>query len=85
MTSSSKSPLVKTLGAAMAASRISQNSLARAAGTSQPYVSQVMAGQRLPSAEWLDLVATAMKLSDERRGDLHRAAARAHGFKIDLT
>ncbi|MBL8552434.1 MAG: helix-turn-helix transcriptional regulator [Hyphomonadaceae bacterium] len=58
--------------------------MAKAAGSSQPYLNQVVRGERKPSADWLDLVADTMELTDEERAKLHRAGAKDQGFKIDL-
>jgi transcriptional regulator with XRE-family HTH domain len=64
---------------------MTQYAAAKATGASQSYLNQVVNGERLPSADWLETVAQALELSDEERARLHRAAARSHGFKIDLT
>lgn len=61
-----------------------QESLAYAIGRSQSYTNQIINGQKAPSARWADLVADALKLTAEERKKLHAAAARDHGFKIDL-
>jgi DNA-binding transcriptional regulator YdaS (Cro superfamily) len=63
----------------------SEKRAALTAGVSQPYFNQVANGARLPSAEWLNTVASAWGLTEAERIDLHRAAAKAHGFEIDLT
>jgi transcriptional regulator with XRE-family HTH domain len=73
------------LGDILAERGVSQQALARRAGVSQPYVNQVATGKRRASAGWIDMVATVLELSDEERERLHRAAAKDHGFKIDLT
>jgi transcriptional regulator with XRE-family HTH domain len=75
----------EALKASLAARGLSQYAAAKAAGTSQGFLTQVANGERLPSAEWLDVVATALNMKPRERGRLHRAAARSHGFKIDLT
>lgn len=68
-----------------AAGYASEKSAATAARVSQPYFNQVATGKRLPSAEWLNTVALAWGLDEPERVKLHRAAAKEHGFEIDLT
>jgi hypothetical protein len=48
-------------------------------------MNQVVTGKRLPSAEWLNIIATTLEMQPDERTQLHRAAAKAHGFEIDLT
>jgi hypothetical protein len=43
-----------------------------------------MAGRKSVSPQWADLVADAMKLDESARIELHRAAARDAGYKLDL-
>ncbi len=64
---------------------VSQYRVSKLSGLSQPYVNQVATGRRRASAEWIELIANALQLTPEEREALHRAAARDHGFKIDLT
>jgi transcriptional regulator with XRE-family HTH domain len=89
MTSRSPKPKSTEAGEALKASLaqrgLSQYAAAKAAGASQGFLNQVVNGERLPSAEWLEVIATALKMKPQERARLHRAAARAHGFKIDLT
>lgn len=59
-----------------------QVDLADSAGISQPYLNQMMTGRKKPSPEWVDIIASTLKLSEEKRRDLHLAAARDHGFKL---
>lgn len=61
-----------------------QYGVAASAGVSQPYLNQVVRGRRKPSADWIDLVADAMKLNAKERARLHRAGAVDNGFKIDI-
>lgn len=61
-----------------------QLDLANNTGASLAYMNQMMTGRRRPSAEWADLIADTMRLSDRQRVQLHRAAARDVGFKLDL-
>ena len=75
----------EALGEILAGRKLSQARAASASGFSQPYLNQVATGKRLPSADWVDTVANALGLSPEERERLHRAAAKDHGFKIDLT
>ncbi len=92
MTSNSKptkppsDDLAGVLGAlAGARGYASQSKAADAAGVSQPFYNQVANGQRLPSSDWLNCIAEAWALSPDERVALHRAAAKAHGFEIDLS
>jgi transcriptional regulator with XRE-family HTH domain len=74
-----------SLGDILSGRGLSQASAAARANISQPYFNQVVKGRRLASADWIDTVANALDLDDAEREKLHRAAARDHGFKIDLT
>jgi cyanate lyase len=74
-----------SVSAALAERRLSQVDLANALGRSPAYVNQTMTGTKPASAEWADLVADTLKLSRAKRAELHAAAARDHGFKLDLT
>jgi len=65
--------------------RLNQPQLAEKIGASKPYVNQMLTGRRKPSPEWVDLIADTLGLGDKERVELHRAAARDSGFKIDLT
>jgi cyanate lyase len=74
-----------SVSAALAERQLSQADLAEALGRSPAYLNQTMTGTKPASAEWADLVADALKLSRAKRAELHAAAARDHGFKLDLT
>jgi transcriptional regulator with XRE-family HTH domain len=65
--------------------QISQAELAVALGRSPAYLNQTMTGTKPASAQWADLIADVLKLSPAKRVELHAAAARDHGFKLDLT
>jgi transcriptional regulator with XRE-family HTH domain len=65
--------------------KISQRDLASAAGVSPSYVNHIMAGRKSVSPQWADLVADTLKLGESARIELHRAAARDAGYKLDLT
>jgi transcriptional regulator with XRE-family HTH domain len=80
-----KTLTAEALGEILAGRNVSQARVASAAGFSQPYVNQIATGKRLPPADWIDTVANALGLSPKERERLHRAAAKDHGFKIDLT
>lgn len=75
----------EALSALLSARGVSQYAVAKTSNTSQSYLNQVANGARLPSAGWLETISQALDLSDEERAALHRAAARSHGFKIDLS
>jgi transcriptional regulator with XRE-family HTH domain len=80
-----KTRLAASLGDILAGRGLSQASAAARAHISQPYFNQVATGRRRASAGWIETVANALQLDDEERAELHRAAARDHGFRIDLT
>ncbi|HKY20013.1 MAG TPA: helix-turn-helix transcriptional regulator [Vicinamibacterales bacterium] len=63
---------------------ISQSTVSKEMGVARPYLNRVIGGSELPSAKWLDTVALGLGLTDAQRIALHRAAARDHGFEIDL-
>ena len=65
--------------------QISQRELAAATGVSPSYVNHTMAGRKAVSPEWADLVADVMQLDEKARVELHRAAAKDAGYKLDLT
>jgi cyanate lyase len=71
--------------AALTERQISQADLADVLGRSRAYLNQTLTGVKPASAQWVDLVADALKLSHAKRAELHAAAARDHGFKLDLT
>lgn len=80
-----KTEVGASLGDILSERGISQAAAAARAEMSQPYFNQVVKGRRLASADWIDTVANALGLGRKERAELHRAAARDHGFKIDLT
>jgi len=61
---------------------VQQNELAASLSQSPSYVSQVLRGNKRPSALWIDLVADTLKLNDKQRKELHLKAARQLGFKL---
>jgi transcriptional regulator with XRE-family HTH domain len=61
-----------------------QARLAKEAGLSQPYVSDVLRGNRSPSGKWANVVADIFRLDQKERRKLHAAAARDNGFEIEL-
>ena len=73
------------LGEILSERGVSQYRVSKLSGLSQPYVNQVATGRRRASAEWIEVVANALELTPQERERLHRAAAKDHGFKIDLT
>ncbi len=85
MTTKPATETAAALGEILAERRVSQYRVSKLAGISQPYMNQVATGRRRASAEWIDLISNALDLTPEERERLHRAAARDHGFKIDLT
>lgn len=78
-------PFGEALNLALAERRLNQGDLAASVGTSVPYVNQTMTGSANVSPQWTDLVAQALALDPRRTVELHQAAARTAGFKLDLT
>jgi ribosome-binding protein aMBF1 (putative translation factor) len=70
---------------ALAESRMTQTELAEGLGKSVSYTNQVITGRKKPTPKWADLVADVMGLSNRKRVELHRAAAKDAGFQLDLT
>jgi cyanate lyase len=62
-----------------------QRTLAAKLGSSPSYVNHLLAGRKTASASIADTVADELCLPEKERIDLHRAAARDAGFKLDLT
>lgn len=85
MTSNSKTLTGAALQKLIKDSGHNQGSFASAVGTSRVYTNTVIAGHNVPSSGWLNMVATGLGLTEEQSVELHRAAARDHGFKIDLS
>jgi transcriptional regulator with XRE-family HTH domain len=75
----------RALGEILSGRNVSQVHVAASSGYSQPYVNQIANGRRRASPEWIDAVAKALNLNAEESKILHVAAAKDHGFKIDLT
>jgi transcriptional regulator with XRE-family HTH domain len=69
----------------LAEARLTQSGLAERTGQSPAYINQVITGRKKPSPQWIDMVANALNLSERERVHLHRQAAKAHGFTLDLT
>jgi len=61
---------------------VQQNELAASINQSPSYVSQVLRGNKRPSAQWVELVADTLKLTEKQRKELHLKAARQLGFKL---
>jgi transcriptional regulator with XRE-family HTH domain len=70
---------------ALAGANLTQTEFAASAGVSPSYVNQIVHGTKHPSPKWVDLVADILKLQAEQRGQLHYAAAKDAGYKLDLT
>jgi cyanate lyase len=69
----------------LAGARMEQPDLAQKLGQSTAYVNQVFTGRKRANPPWIDLVADVLKLPQDKRVELHRAAAKDQGFKLDLT
>ena len=65
-------------------SRKTQTRLAEIVGTSPAYFNHLATGYRTPSPQLIETMAVALNLSPVQTVQLHQAAARDHGFKIDL-
>jgi len=89
MTTNSKSRYFSTFGSAVAehlAKRgMTQLDLARSVKHSPSSTNMVLTGSRGASPEWVELVSRTLKLSVKEEQKLHYAAAKDHGFKLDLT
>lgn len=66
----------------LAEGRITQSAMAGSANISQPYLNQMMTGKKNPSPQWVDIIASTLKLDATKRRELHLAAARDFGFKL---
>lgn len=64
---------------------MTQNALADNLDISSAYISSVLNGKRNPSAQWVDLIADTLQVTPERRVEMHRAAARDLGYRLDLS
>jgi cyanate lyase len=73
------------LSVELAKRQMTQVDLAEQMGRSVSYTNQVMSGRRGASPEWVELVADTLRLTREKRQKLHFAAAKDHGYQLDLT
>lgn len=78
-------PFGEALNLALAERRLNQVDLAASVGKSVSYLNQTMTGSSHVSPEWADVVAQALAFDPRQTANLHQAAARAAGFKLDLT
>ena len=69
---------------ALAEVGMTQTELANQTDKPVSYVNQTMTGLRPAKPQWVDIVASTLKLQADRTAELHRAAAKDAGFKIDL-
>lgn len=69
---------------ALEARSLSQKALAEALDVSPAYVSAVVRGKKAVSAPTVEKVSAALSLDAVEARALHRAAARDHGFRLDL-
>lgn len=69
---------------ALEATKLRQTDLAKRMGVSPSYVSQLLTGASPMTAEVTRAIAATLKLSDDTRAHLNRAAAADAGFEIDL-
>ena len=68
----------------VASSGSSQTQTANSIGVSAAYLSHLVTGYRTPSPSTIDAIAAELNLTPVQTVQLHQAAARDHGFKIDL-
>jgi cyanate lyase len=73
------------LSVQLARRRMTQSDLAHSVGRSPSYTNQVMSGRKGASPQWVELVADTLRLSKADRRRLHFAAAKDHGYRLDLT
>jgi transcriptional regulator with XRE-family HTH domain len=69
----------------LAEARLSQSELAAKTGLSASHLNQMMTGRKRAAPEWVDIIASTLKLQEPDRKRLHRAAAKDAGYDIDLT
>lgn len=62
----------------------SRSAVASEMGITRSYISQLTTGAKTVSAEKVDSLADTIGITEEERVDLHRAAAKSAGFRIDL-
>jgi cyanate lyase len=72
------------VSAALNQRRMSQLDLAEPVGKSAAYTNQTITGRKSASPQWVNLIAETLKLSENERIALHRAAAKDQGYEIDL-
>ena len=56
--------------------------LSSTTNTSPSYLSHLASGRRKANAQWLELVADSLHLTENEREELYKAGARDHGFKL---
>lgn len=71
-----------SVSVALAEAKTTQSSLADSIGVSTSYVNQTITGHKTASPEWVEIIASTLKLSNERKRELHLAAAKDAGFKL---
>ena len=70
---------------ALAERQMTQLDLANSTGVSCAYTNALITGKKKPSPQWVDLISDTLNLTPEQRQELHVAAAKDHGFKLDLS
>lgn len=78
----------KLFGESLDAKGVSQTDLAQRVGTAPSYANQWATGKRVPSPEWINLIADTLGLQKAERTRLHYAAAKDAGYELpelDLT
>ena len=76
--------LGETLGKYLDQYGKSRSAVASEMGITRSYISQLTTGAKTVSAEKVDSLADTIGITEEERVDLHRAAAKSAGFRIDL-
>ena len=74
----------ESVSRALTDSGTTQTALANSLDVSPGYVNQLMTC-KAASPRWANLVADVLKVSEAQRTELHTAAAKDAGYKIDLT
>lgn len=71
-----------SVSSALTAAKLTQNDLAGNIGVSPSYLNQIMTGRKVAPPKWVEFVAAALKMQDEQRKLLHKAAAKDAGYDV---
>lgn len=70
------------MSSALTEANLTQNDLATSIGASPSYLNQIMTGRKVAPPKWVELVAASLKLQEEQRKLLHKAAAKDAGYDV---